>query len=150
MSHVGGRVSPWSQAPLYVQSFDLARWLAEKAEDRRGGPHAALLAQASTAAAELLLAIGLALTFPSLRVRNLERADEQVVRARLLLRLACELGALSPGGLRHASNELDEIGRMIGGWRRSVRRRRGRRSPPQQQGVEAPRATRASCAAGPS
>lgn len=80
-----------------------------------------------------MLGVSLALTFPASRSRHLEAADEAVVRLRELLRLAQELGLISPGGLRYASGRLLVIGRMIGGWRK--------RTEPPERWATAPLAT---------
>ena len=145
MSRSGRQAAPWSHAPLYVRAFDLARWFSSRQEDRVGAPFADLAARMAAEAQELLVGVGLALTFPATRSRSLERADEAVVRIRLLTRLARELGALSAAQARFVSDELDTVGRMIGGWRRAKRRRQT--SEPTGTGVEAPRATGASCVA---
>lgn len=112
----------WRDAPLYVEAHDLARW----AEERSSGHSSDSLGAAASNLRDLLCAVSLALTFPVSRDRHLEAADEAVVRARVMLRLARDVGAMSAGGHRHASGRLLVIGRMIGGWRK--RRARGPRS----------------------
>jgi hypothetical protein len=79
-----------------------------------------LSARAVDAACGLVEAVSLALTFPAGRVGHLEAADWAVVRLRVLLRLAQELGYLSPGGLRFSSARLQAAGKMIGGWRKRM------------------------------
>jgi hypothetical protein len=145
MSPTNAQNALWSRAPLYVRVLDLARWLNTRSEDRAAVPYAGLAQRTALESEELLVAVSLALTFPARRSQSLERADEAVVRIRLLMRLACELGGMSAAQLGYASSELDGIGRMIGGWRRSRRRRTSRANP---AGVEAPRATGGSCVAG--
>lgn len=41
-------------------------------------------------------------------------------KLRLLLRLAHEQAVLDPRAFRHACTELWDVGRMVGGWQRSV------------------------------
>ena len=118
----------WRDAPLYVESHDLARWLHERT---REWPAARpLRRRLSGASCDLLEAVSLALTFPGERREYLKRADAAIVRVRVLLRLTRDLGQLSPGGVRYASGRLREIGRMVGGWIRRVERARG---PPQAE-----------------
>ncbi len=108
----------WRDAPLYVEAFDLTRWVAERAE---AWPHQPLARLATGSACDLACAVSLALTFPDKRWRHLELADESIVRLRTLLRLARGLGCLSAGGLRYAAGRLSAIGRMVGGWRKRLR-----------------------------
>ncbi len=109
----------WRDAPLYVEAFDLTRWVAERADT---WPHRPLARLATGSACELVSAVSLALTFPASRSRHLEAADESIVRLRTHLRLAGGLGCLSAGGLRYAAGRLAAIGRMVGGWRKRLRR----------------------------
>ena len=107
------------EAPLYVEAHDLARWVIERADSwgDRGG---VLSVRVSDAACGLLEAVSLALTFPRGRARDLEEADRAMVRLRVLLRVAEELGLLSPSALRFACGRLQTAGRMVGGWRKRV------------------------------
>lgn len=108
-------------APLYVEAHDLARWLLERLEGWHTERGSTLLRPLSDTTCDLVTSVSLALTFPQGRRDYLLRADESVVRLRMLLRLACDLALLSPGGLRHAQGQLRTIGRMLGGWQRQLR-----------------------------
>jgi hypothetical protein len=118
----------WKHAPLYVLAHDLARWLEERAAQSGDPARERLLKVLSEDSRELLVAVSLALTFPADREAHLRAADERVVRLRVILRLAADGRALAPPQARFASAALDRIGRMIGGWRRTGRRRRAHRS----------------------
>ena len=50
----------------------------------------------------------------------LAEADADLAVLRTLLRLSFDRRLLDRGGLEHVSRQLDEAGRMLGGWRRSV------------------------------
>jgi hypothetical protein len=110
-------------APLYIMALDLAQQMAERharwspADQRRLGD------ALNQSAQELLVEISLALSFPEDRMEALRRADHLLVRQRVLLRLARNLGLSSPGGHLHLMLQLDEAGRMLGGWRKQERRR---------------------------
>ncbi|GAB4162949.1 MAG: hypothetical protein Fur0021_37620 [Candidatus Promineifilaceae bacterium] len=54
------------------------------------------------------------------RREKLLEADEALARVRLYLRLAARLGWLSPGQYQHVAAMEVEIGRMLGGWLKSV------------------------------
>lgn len=108
----------WHDAPLYVESHDLGRWVIEKASSWPTDAHLGALVTA--AGCDLVTAISLALTFPSRRAEHLYDADRSIVRLRTLLRLAKDLNLISPAGLRFAHGRLRTIGRMVGGWRKRV------------------------------
>ena len=60
-------------------------------------------------------------TFTRRRSRLLDRVNLDLDKLRLLLRLAKELGHLDPRRYEHAARRLDEVGRLVGGWRRAHR-----------------------------
>ncbi|MCB9765615.1 MAG: four helix bundle protein [Alphaproteobacteria bacterium] len=111
----------WRDAPLYVRCHDLARWLLERcaAPAMPAAPGDVLAGDVQV----LLSAVSLALTFPAERAEHLARADRAAVRLRVTLRLARDLGGLSAGAHRYAAGELDQIGRMLGGWRKRWRKK---------------------------
>ena len=60
-------------------------------------------------------------TFTRNRGRLLDRVNVALDKLRLLLRLAKELGYLDLRRYEHAARRLDEVGRLVGGWRRAHR-----------------------------
>lgn len=124
----------WRHAPLYVEAHDLARWIGERSKDWPADARGSLGSRLVAAACDLLVAVALALTFPRPRRRHLETADEAIVHCRTLLRVARDVGLLSPGGARFAAGRLREIGRMVGGWRKKLERRPGRAAAEQAPG----------------
>ncbi len=109
----------WRDAPVYVEAFDLGRWVIERADSWE---HRPLADRATGAAVELVISVSLALTFPANRQRHLAASDEGIVRLRTVLRLAESVGLVSRGGLRAAAQQLGSIGRMVGGWRKRIRK----------------------------
>lgn len=55
-----------------------------------------------------------------IRLRHLQRADAELNKLRLYLRLAREWGWLSAGQYEHVSRMVAEIGRLLGGWIRQA------------------------------
>lgn len=53
------------------------------------------------------------------RRERLERADESLAKIRLYLRLAFHLRWITEGQYFHAARFTSEIGKLLGGWRRS-------------------------------
>ncbi len=127
----------WRDAPLYVEAFDLARWVVERTEKWRHQPLALLV---TSSASELASSVSLALTFPATRSFHLKRADEGIVQLRTQLRLAHGLGLLSRRGLRFAAGRLEAIGRMVGGWRKRVDKKREEVAPSRVPGDGLPAA----------
>jgi hypothetical protein len=60
-------------------------------------------------------------TYQSKNSGTLAAAVKNVNRARYLVRLSKDLQLLNIGGYEFASNGLDEIGRMTGGWWKSAK-----------------------------
>ena len=57
---------------------------------------------------------------PHQRGDHLRRANRRIERLRFQFRLARDLGCLSTKSYGFALRSLDEIGRMVGGWLRSL------------------------------
>ena len=54
---------------------------------------------------------------------HLEAIDRDLARLRILLRLCHSRRYLDPGGYEHVMRNIDEAGRMVGGWRKERTRR---------------------------
>ena len=64
-------------------------------------------------------------TFTRSRSRLPDRVNVDLDKLRLLLRLAKELGHLDTRRYEHAARRIDEVGRLVGGWRRAHREAEG-------------------------
>jgi four helix bundle protein len=58
------------------------------------------------------------------RLERLDRADEALDRVRIYLRLAVKWGWLTGGQYQHVAKMLTEIGRLLGGWRKTIKTER--------------------------
>ena len=58
-------------------------------------------------------------TFTHSRGPLLERANVDLDKLRLLMRLSKELGYLDARRYEHAARRIDEVGRLVGGWKRA-------------------------------
>ena len=67
---------------------------------------------------ERLLEAGLS-TGPQ-RAAKLQAADAELAKVRFYLRLAHDLTWLRPGQYQHAARMVAEMGRLLGGWRKSL------------------------------
>lgn len=115
----------WRDAPLYVETHDLAVWTLRHAQSWTQD-EGRLASRVQEHAVVLVCAVALALTFPATRRKHLRRADETIVRLRMELRLAGALGLLSARQLRFAGGRLRVIGKMLGGWRKRLEKKRSR------------------------
>lgn len=119
-------------APLYIRAHALARALHQRV-GAWPDPQRALLGQALVAEAmALLCGVSLALAFPKSRPDHLEEADQALLRLRVQLRLAQDLGLLSEGAAAALHAELTDTGRMLGGWRKRERLRQ--KQQPSEEG----------------
>ena len=102
------------EAPLFVQAFDFAAWVATNLDPAR--PLAESLHRDSLA---LLDHVVLALKGRD-RDLHLEEADDVLVVLRVRLRLAEKVGLIQDQQLVFLTGELDSIGRQVGGWQRRL------------------------------
>lgn len=109
------------QSPLFVKTYDFLLWLLP-------------LTLKFPKAQRFLLAErlgGMALDFYDLileaaidqqnQPETLSQADRLLVKIRLYLRLSFDLRCFNAGQYEHAALLLDELGRLLGGWKRKKR-----------------------------
>jgi hypothetical protein len=107
-----------AESPVFTKAYDLLKWvlpttarfpraqrfvLARHVEEAAFGLHRALLRAAADGGSGLM------------------DADRELAALRTYLRLSCELRLLSVNQYEHAARLADEVGRLIGGWKRTVR-----------------------------
>lgn len=104
-------------SPIFVKTYEFLKWLL---------PHTVKFPKAQ----RFLLAKRIedaALIFHERIVRagrgggsvgDLKKADIELTKLRVYLRLAMEMQLLSFGQYEHAARMVDEIGRLLGGWAR--------------------------------
>lgn len=102
------------EAPLYLHAHDLARWLLANL-----APDSCLEERLHRDALALLDHIVLALKGFD-RDHHLDEADATAAVLRARLRLARDLERLDDRRLVFLTDQLDQIGRQIGGWQRRL------------------------------
>ncbi len=102
-------------APIFVDTFTLSEWILERFDnDTR------ILAKTiCNNTLHLLEAITLALKDRD-KADQIDRADERLISLRIQLRLAATRGYLSEDQLLYAIEQMDTIGRQLGGWIRAL------------------------------
>ena len=106
-------------SPIFARTHDLLQWLLRATEHFPRSQRFALARRAQDTALDLqeaLLEAGIAAG--ATRSPALVRADVELAKLRYDVRLSREMERLSVGQYEHASKLLDEIGRLLGGWRR--------------------------------
>ncbi len=105
------------QAPVFIRAYDLHLWLLDHLA---GGSDLTEMRRVILHHSRILLeAVSLALSRFDTR-RRIAEADERVTLLRVHLRLATERRLLNDRQLLHANKILSDIGRQIGGWRKSL------------------------------
>ncbi len=106
-------------APVALdKAYTLALWLIAKTEAMPRSHRFTLGDRIYSQSLDLVTALTQA-SFSRDKSRALESANDRVNALRLMLRLAQDLRLLSFDSYTYASSHLDEIGRMIGGWKKS-------------------------------
>jgi len=107
------------QSPIFSKTYDFMAWLIPltvKFPRQQRFVMAAALQQESLHFQELLIE---AAHQPQPR-GLLISADAELDKLRTHLRLCCDLGLVSPGQYEHAGRMLVEIGRLLGGWQKTI------------------------------
>jgi hypothetical protein len=112
-----------ADGPVVVEkTYDLVLWTVTKVE-KFSRAHRHQLGERITAGSlDLLLALVDA-TYSRDKRPHLRRANEVLNRMRVLFRLAKDLRLVSLDAYSFAAERTEEIGRMVGGWARSVEAR---------------------------
>lgn len=107
------------QSPIFSRTYDLLRWLIPltiKFPRQHRFVLAAAIQRSVMAFQERLIEAGLSEeAYPLLL-----QADVNLTKLRLYLRLSHDLELLNSGQYEHVSKMVNEVGRLLGGWRKSL------------------------------
>jgi hypothetical protein len=115
----GNRDEP---AIVVTKAYDLVLWLLPKAETFSRSYRFSVGERVVAYGLDLLLALVEA-AYTANKAGLLQQANSKVNGLRYLLRLAKDLRLLTVDSYAFAAERLEEIGRMVGGWQKSVARR---------------------------
>lgn len=114
MSH-----EPAAGPPVIVSKvYDFVLWLLPKVEKFPRAFRFTVGDRLSTTGLDLLLLVVEA-AYSSTKGHLLDDANRKVNSARYLLRLSKDLRLMTVDSYGFAAERLDEIGRMVGGWRKT-------------------------------
>ncbi|MBI3962447.1 MAG: diversity-generating retroelement protein Avd [Deinococcus sp.] len=102
------------QSPVFVRVADLMEWLLPRLGQYPRSQRSLLAAE--TAAALFGVHRGLLEAVKTKDRRALRRADVELERLRMLLRLGETLQCLSVGQYEHAMRLVVEVGKLLGAW----------------------------------
>lgn len=103
------------ESPIFVKSFDLLKWLLPATAKFPRQQRFVLARQIEDSAFAFHRALHRARVAP---VSALADADCELALLRGYLRLACELRFFAVKQYEHAARLVDELGRLVGGWKR--------------------------------
>ena len=106
--------------PALEAMYQLVRWLIP-ALDRFPRRQKFLLGDRIQSTALAGLETLVEATFTRNRGHLLERVNVDLDKLRLLMRLSKELGYLDARRYEHAARRIDDVGRLVGGWKRAHR-----------------------------
>lgn len=106
--------------PIVVgRTYDLVLWIVQKVEKFPKTYRFSVGHRLIDTSLDLLLLLVEA-TYRTDKRDALRMAGVRTNALRFLLRLAHDLRLLSGSGYTFATEQLDEVGRMVGGWERSI------------------------------
>ena len=109
------------EMPIFVRTFDLLAWLLPMSNHFPRSMRHSFTQRLLDAAFDLSERLHEAnLRYGQARRERLDRADEALDKLRHYLRLAAKMGWLKPGQYEHVTGMVAEIGRLLGGWRKTV------------------------------
>ena len=109
---------PRPQSPLFVKTYDLMLWLIPLTLKFPKSQRFLLAERLSKMALDFYDLILAAVMEPERQDECLNEADRLLAKIRLYVRLSHDLKCISLGQLEHAARLTDEIGRLVGGWKR--------------------------------
>ena len=109
---------PRSQSPIFVKTYDFLLWLIPLTLKFPKSQRFLLAERLSKMALDFYDLILAAVMEPERQDEKLDEADRLLTKIRLYVRLSHDLHCISLGQLEHAARLMDEIGRLIGGWKR--------------------------------
>jgi len=113
------------QSPLFVKTYDFLLWLIPLTIKFPKSQRFLLAERLSAMTLDFYDLILEAVMEPERQGELLDEADRLLTKIRLYIRLSYDLRCISLGQFEHAARLTDELGRLIGGWKRKRARKEG-------------------------
>lgn len=107
-----------NESPIFSKTYDLLCWLIP-ATTKFPRQHRFVLAQTLQSNSLKLHEQLLEASYSKRPKTSLHQADITLAKLRLQLRLCHDLDLLSHGQYKHVAAMVDEIGRLLGGWKKT-------------------------------
>jgi len=107
------------QSPIFIKHYDLMAWLIPctlKFPKSQRGVLARQMQSELFRIQEALVEAGVSES----PLPCLKKVDQSLICLRTYLRLSRDLELLSPGQYKHVSGLTAEVGRLLGGWMKSI------------------------------
>lgn len=108
-----------TNAPLYIKAYSFSRYIIERMEVLCGKRYRIVADSLCENALSLIHSITLALKGIN-KASNIVRTDEILNLMRIDIRLLYDLAIFNLKQLEFLTKELEEIGRMVGGWKKRI------------------------------
>jgi hypothetical protein len=109
---------PRPQSPLFVKTYEFLLWLIPLTLKFPKSQRFLLAERLSRMALDFFDLILDAVLEPARQGERLDEADRLLTKIRLYVRLSYDVKCINLGQLEHAALRVDEIGRLMGGWKR--------------------------------
>lgn len=109
--------NPRPQSPIFVKTYDFLLWLIPLTLKFPKSQRFLLAERLSGMALEFYDRILDAVLEPEQTDAHLDAADKLLTKLRLYVRLSFDLHCMNQGQWEHAGRRMDELGRILGGWK---------------------------------
>ena len=109
---------PRPQSPLFVKTYDFLLWLLPLTLKFPKAQRFLLAERLGKMALDFYDLILDAVADPQHQLEYIQKADHLLAKIRLYIRLSHDLECMSTGQYEHAAHLVDELGRLLGGWKR--------------------------------
>ena len=111
-----------SESPIFVKTYDLLKWLVPITTkfSREYRFSLALPIQEHAFAVQRHLVSAAKASSQRETIQYLREADVELTLLRYKIRLCRDLKLLKMNSYEHASRLIDEVGRLLGGWKKRV------------------------------
>jgi len=123
-----------SQSPLFAKTYDFLLWMLPLTLKFPKAQRFLLAERLGKMALDFYDLILEAVTNPQNQAERLDQADRLLTKIRLYVRLSFDLQCFSLGQFEHAARLLDELGRLLGGWKRKLVKERYNPAADQPEG----------------
>lgn len=107
------------QSPIFTRTYDFLLWLLP-CTTKFPREQRFILAKAVQETALRFYETLIEAALGKDKAQTLARADLDLTKLRFYLRLCRDLGLITPRQYHHVAEMVAEIGRLMGGWRKSV------------------------------